>query len=349
MFTWNSADHSSEENHLWLFARAIEWADWPLFALQSVAPFLLLVLPVYVVIVAIVCLNCLWWLIRYRTMSLLLVDLGVILIRIKWICCIGLSVYDLMRGWYATAVITALWPVLTFLIGLVLPSKADYGRLRDLILRDLVTREVLNLAQEKGESTEESNNKGAFNILASLPEWDKVPSSIVEVIAHRIGSARNARELINICRGSGILEKMALILKEKADDVEWACGLVSGVVLGGFAISLGKQGDLKTAKSLIEFAVLIKPNDVTSWYRLALINAQLGNYQAAEHWADKVLAFKPNAEGNDLWEKAMASATSHTHEEEEETAVLFGDPNIVGSWEKMMKATRILKETCRNQ
>lgn len=135
-FFWSPFEHSDDENLRWSLLRALEWGGWPLFVAQPVAPILFLVFPWWQVAVVILILNWLWALVRYKYISLTLASFGCLFVRLKWFAAIGVGIYFLVEGNYFLAVISALWPIITLIMGLVSPPFQT-GKLQGLFMNKL--------------------------------------------------------------------------------------------------------------------------------------------------------------------------------------------------------------------
>ncbi len=337
MLTWNPAGHSLEENQQWAFVRAIEWADWPLFSSQPLAPALLVVFPWYYVLLSVVGVNSLWWLIRYKWVSLRLADLGVILIKMKWPVAIGVGIYEFVNGRRTTAVISALWPAIAAIMGLIIPSRANYPRLQQLFIDRLM------LAQFEPPGGGQPFPDSAISVLSTRPRWTKIASPVMDALARALASPEKASGFVFLCEASGLVEKIVSISNENSANPDIACWLVSWM-LGNQACTVGKEGELVKAKEMLEFALLIKPNNIVTWYWLALTAAQLGDCKGAVYWADRVLSSQPDPNSRDFFERSAATAL--TPEAEKEAAELLSDPKIEGASERMRQAMLFIKRTC---
>ena len=90
---WNPLEHSDDENLRWCWLRAIEWGKWPLFIAQAIVPILYLFLPWWWIVIAVVILTWLWAFIRYKYINITLVDLGPLVVYLKWPISVGIGIY----------------------------------------------------------------------------------------------------------------------------------------------------------------------------------------------------------------------------------------------------------------
>jgi hypothetical protein len=121
--SWDPTLHPDEVNLRWSLLRANEWARWPIFLSQPVAPILLLVVSWKAVVLGTIVVNLLWGsFTRYRFVSVAGAYWGATLVRLKWLTCPGVAVYLFARGERVAAALSLFWPVLIFVIG-----ASDYG------------------------------------------------------------------------------------------------------------------------------------------------------------------------------------------------------------------------------
>ena len=129
---WNPQENSLEENSRAALLRGIEWGNWPLFLSQSVAPLLLLALPWPTVLVSVVVANGLWAFIRYRFISVVAAELGVYIVKLKWLTCPGAGAYLYFHNQTTSAILALLWPLLVIIIPGV-PAKV--GVLQAMVMQ----------------------------------------------------------------------------------------------------------------------------------------------------------------------------------------------------------------------
>lgn len=134
-------DLSQAETEKWLHLRAIEWANWPAFLSQLVAPILFVFYPWYGVIVGILIVSALWCLVRDSFTSPALANAGCLAVAwMKWPPAIICSVYLIVRHSYVASVLAIAWP---FLAGFI-------------CLGGMVGRIELNFAKRIGYVSEQS-------------------------------------------------------------------------------------------------------------------------------------------------------------------------------------------------
>ena len=105
---------------LWL--RAIEWANWPAFLAQPMAPILFIFLWWPYVLVGGFVLDILWTSIRYSYVNIWLANSGAIIVTwLKWPAAIGAAIYLFIQGSYIAGVLALIWPWLAGLI--CIPAK----------------------------------------------------------------------------------------------------------------------------------------------------------------------------------------------------------------------------------
>jgi len=115
---------SELQRMLWL--RAIEWANWPIFLAQLLAPILLVFFWWPYVIGGIVIMDILWTSIRYSYVNFQLATIAAILVSwLKWPSAIGAAIYFFIQGNYFYGILALLSPLL---IGLICIS-AEIGRI----------------------------------------------------------------------------------------------------------------------------------------------------------------------------------------------------------------------------
>lgn len=112
---------TDEEKERWTLLRAIEWGKWPLFVAQPFAPLLLVILPWWVVIAALVAATWLWSAVRYRLVSVGLLRFGSYFVHLKWPVCIAAAIYFISAEDYVLAAMAGLWPVVTLVLMLLTP------------------------------------------------------------------------------------------------------------------------------------------------------------------------------------------------------------------------------------
>jgi len=146
---------SAKELKRFIWLRAIEWANWPLFVSQPVIPIAMIFLNWWWVVGGIIFLNALWSTIKYRFFSLPAAMAGVIFVRLRWIAVIISGLYFACIQNYYLAFLAVLWPILSALI--VFPGKLN--RIRSLIAKSIGYNSELQmkslLAEDEPSSTKE--------------------------------------------------------------------------------------------------------------------------------------------------------------------------------------------------
>jgi hypothetical protein len=118
---------SEKEFKRFIWLRAIEWANWPLFVSQPVIPIAMIFLNWWWVVGGIFFINILWSTIKYRSFSLPIAMAGVFFVRLRWISAAISGLYFIFIQNYFLAFLAVLWPILNALI--VFPDKLNRIRL----------------------------------------------------------------------------------------------------------------------------------------------------------------------------------------------------------------------------
>jgi hypothetical protein len=113
--------------HRWLFLRAVEWIDWPVFLSQPVVPILLIFYGWRYVFGALIIIDLLWAFIRYSFVSPSLSNFGAKFVTwIKWPATIGSAIYLLfVVHRYGLGIVVLVW---AFTAGLVTMPGGRIGR-----------------------------------------------------------------------------------------------------------------------------------------------------------------------------------------------------------------------------
>jgi hypothetical protein len=112
---------TDEENLRWAWLRAVEWAAFPAFISQPVLPILYLYLPVWQVVIAVLCASAPWALIRYKFVSPGLANAGCLLVRLKWVTVPVCAIIAISKHRYLVAAAIALAPLYAGFLGI--PGK----------------------------------------------------------------------------------------------------------------------------------------------------------------------------------------------------------------------------------
>ena len=156
MVNWNPSENSADENSRYVHLRAIEWATWPMFISQPIAPVALLFFPWWKVIVFTLIIGILWTLlIRDLLIIPVLAYMGPVIVRLKWLVCPVTAGILAFKGSWGSAVFAFLWPLLVSVMPAVI-FPFNPPRLGDIELRF-----VRSLGYEP--LTEESKAKGEFH------------------------------------------------------------------------------------------------------------------------------------------------------------------------------------------
>lgn len=115
-------EFTESELQRWLWLRAVEWANWPSFLSQPLAPILFIFFWLPYVLAGILVLDILWASIRYTYVNPQLANAGAILVAwLTWPAAIGAAIYLFIQVNYISGVLALLWP---FLAGSVyIPAK----------------------------------------------------------------------------------------------------------------------------------------------------------------------------------------------------------------------------------
>lgn len=137
---WNPLENTDEENSRWIHLRAVEWAQWPVFVMQPVAPLLMTAFPVWEVAVTIALANVLWaFRVRQQFVSAWLSSKGLWIAKLKWIT-IPFATWMLVEQHrYWTAVLALLWPIVDF--PLMITGAYPQARIGDIeisLAQDLI-------------------------------------------------------------------------------------------------------------------------------------------------------------------------------------------------------------------
>ena len=108
------------KRRLWL--RAVEWAAFPAYVSQPLAPIMFIFFPWYWVIATVVVLGVLSSFIRYSYVNVAIATFACFfVVWVKWPCAIGSAIYLFLCHQPVPAVIAVLWPMLGGFVGI--PGK----------------------------------------------------------------------------------------------------------------------------------------------------------------------------------------------------------------------------------
>jgi hypothetical protein len=131
-----AAEHGFTEEELrrLLWLRAVEWANWPVFLSQPIAPILFIFLWWPYVLASVIFIDILWAFVRYSFVSISFAKLGPILVAwTKWPAAIGSSIYLFIHGSYVAATIALLWPLVAGFMSI----PAQVGRIELLFAKKI--------------------------------------------------------------------------------------------------------------------------------------------------------------------------------------------------------------------
>ncbi len=186
-----------------------------------------------------------------------------------------------------------------------------------------------------------------LEVLTSRPAWTKLPREVLDALAKKLGSAKRASEFALLCEKANILEDNIYGLVDLAgSDAEFIIGGIA-TSLTSYANTMGDQRRFPEARQALEFAVLLKPRAVAAWGSMALVAINTGDCRTASYWADRVLAFKPDPNSRDSWERGIAAAM--TPEGEQRAAEFTNQPEMVGAWKQGLEMMRAIKNDCRKR
>ncbi len=133
--SWNSSEHSDQDNLTWSYLRAMEWGRWPIFLSQPIAPILILFFDWKHVVIGVVVANVLWALVRYQFVSVSLAYFGALVVKLKWLTIPSVALYLFLKGQRMSAAISLFWPIIIFIIG-ILPTT-QVGRIQKMFMKRL--------------------------------------------------------------------------------------------------------------------------------------------------------------------------------------------------------------------
>ncbi|MGD0828147.1 MAG: hypothetical protein ABSA09_08705 [Desulfobaccales bacterium] len=115
-------EFTEPELQRWLFLRAVEWANWPSFISQPLAPIIFIFFWWPYVLAGILVLDILWASIRYSYVNPQIANAGAIFVGwLTWPAAIGATIYLVMHGNYIPEVLALLWPLLAGFV--CIPAK----------------------------------------------------------------------------------------------------------------------------------------------------------------------------------------------------------------------------------
>jgi len=122
-----------ESAQQWCMLRAFEWNNWPLFVAQPAVPIVLIFVPWWIVVPALVMINLLWSKYSESTVNLRLALDGALFARFKWFAAIGAGAFSILHGDIAIGIVAACWPLMTLILVFAHPPTRA-ARLADLFM-----------------------------------------------------------------------------------------------------------------------------------------------------------------------------------------------------------------------
>lgn len=133
MIFYNPNTATNEENLRWAWLRAVEWGNWPLFIAQPIAPILFRYYTWWHVIIGILVISWVWCLIRYKFISIILMDLASTFVHLKWPISIIIGILFLREHNYFYAAISGFYIVINWFMIFLVPS-VKIGVLQKIIM-----------------------------------------------------------------------------------------------------------------------------------------------------------------------------------------------------------------------
>jgi hypothetical protein len=137
---WNPSKNSADENSRYVHLRAIEWASWPVFISQPIAPIALLFFPWWAVGLSTLVAGIFWtFFVRDFFMIPKLAYIGPLIVRLKWLACPITAGVLAFKGSWGIAILALLWPLVTFVMpGAIFPLKPPrLGDIELMVVRSL--------------------------------------------------------------------------------------------------------------------------------------------------------------------------------------------------------------------
>ena len=124
----NFETYNDEEIRRWLWLRALEWAAFPAFISQPVAPILFIFFRWYFVVLGVVTLGFIWRFVRYSFVSVRVADAVVVpVVWLKWPASIGSSIDLFIHHHQVAGVLALVWPFVAGWIGAVIGFPTQVG------------------------------------------------------------------------------------------------------------------------------------------------------------------------------------------------------------------------------
>ena len=124
----NFETYNDEEIRRWLWLRALEWAAFPAFISQPVAPILFIFFRWYFVVLGVVTLGFIWRFVRYSFVSVRVADAVVVpVVWLKWPTSIGSSIYLFIHHQPVAGVLAVIWSFVAGWTGAVIGFPTRVG------------------------------------------------------------------------------------------------------------------------------------------------------------------------------------------------------------------------------
>ena len=136
----------------------------------------------------------------------------------------------------------------------------------------------------------------ALAAFSSLSTWARLPRDALEDLARHCETGARAKAFAQFCDELGLTQDV--LSRANGQDGTEVLGAFA-TALSSFGNGLGDSGQIEEARGAFRMALLARPDHVPTWMGLAIVEALLGRLAAAQAWAAKVLAFRPDASHRD--------------------------------------------------
>ena len=131
---WKQSKHTQKENKDYFNARTSEWANYPLFVLQSFVPIFFYFTKWWYPAIAIYTLNLLWLPLRYKFVNIQLLDFGWRLNKVKWAILAGTGIFLFSKHMIVEGILAFVWPFITLILVMLSPPF-DEGKIKEMIMK----------------------------------------------------------------------------------------------------------------------------------------------------------------------------------------------------------------------
>jgi uncharacterized membrane protein (Fun14 family) len=131
---WKIAKHTEKENNDYFRARASEWANYPLFILQSFIPILFYFTKWWYLIIGVYILNLFWVPLRYKFVNIQLLDFGWRLNKAKWAILAVTGIFLFSKHMLLEGIIAFIWPFITLILVMLSPPF-DEEKISKIIIK----------------------------------------------------------------------------------------------------------------------------------------------------------------------------------------------------------------------